>query len=45
MAIIIKQEELDYQPHPGRTDGWRLLTDMVRQKKGINPQYLNFDMR
>lgn len=45
MATIIKQGESDYQPHPGRTDGWKLLTDMARQKKGINPQYLNFDMR
>ena len=26
-------------------DGWRLMTDMSRQKKGLNPQYLNFDMR
>ena len=45
MATIIKKEELDYQPHPGRTDGWKLMTDLSRQKKGINPQYLNFDMR
>lgn len=45
MATIIKKEDRDYQPHPGRTDGWRLMTDMSRKNKGLNPQYLNFDMR
>ena len=45
MATIIKKEERDNQPHPGRMDGWRLMTDMSRQNKGLNPQYLNFDMR
>ena len=45
MATIIKQNDRDYQPHPGRMEGWRLMTDMSRQKKGLNPQYLNFDMR
>ena len=45
MATIIRKEERDFQPHPGRMDGWRLMTDMSRQKQGLNPQYLNFDMR
>ena len=45
MATIIKKEQQDYQPHPGRMDGWRLMTDMSRQHQGLNPQYLNFDMR
>jgi len=45
MATIIRKEERDFQPHPGRMDGWHLMTDMSRQKRGLNPQYLNFDMR
>ena len=45
MATIIRKEERDFQPHPGRMDGWRLMTDMSRQRRGLNPQYLNFDMR
>ena len=45
MATIIKKEQQDYQPHPGRMDGWRLMTDMSRQHQGLNPQHLNFDMR
>ena len=27
------------------TNGFRLLTDMSRSAKGINPKYLNFDIR
>ncbi|MBQ9641237.1 MAG: cupin domain-containing protein [Bacteroidaceae bacterium] len=45
MARIIRKSERDYQPHPNRIDGFRLLTDMSRQHKGLSPQYLNFDMR
>ena len=45
MATIIRKEECNFQPHPGRMDGWRLMTDISRQKRGVNPQYLNFDMR
>lgn len=45
MATIIKKDELDFQPYPNRIDGFRLYSDVTRQKKGVNPQYLNFDMR
>lgn len=45
MATIIRKEERDYQPHPERMDGWKLMTDMSRQKRLLTPQYLNFDMR
>ncbi|MBP3774934.1 MAG: cupin domain-containing protein [Bacteroidaceae bacterium] len=45
MATIIHSQERDYQPYPGRIDGFRLLTDMSRQQRGINPQWLNFDLR
>lgn len=45
MATIIKKDERDYQPNVNKIDGFRLLTDVSRIKKGINPQYLNFDLR
>ncbi len=45
MATIIRKAERDYQPSPNRIDGFRLFTDMAREKKGIKPQYLNFDLR
>ena len=45
MATIIRKEERDYQANPNKIDGFRLFTDMSREKKGINPQYLNFDLR
>lgn len=45
MATIIKKEERDYRPNPGKIDGFRLLTDISRNKKGIEPKYLNFDLR
>lgn len=45
MATIIRKEERDYQANPNKIDGFHLFTDMSREKKGINPQYLNFDLR
>lgn len=45
MASIIKKNERDYQFNPNKIDGFRLMTDVSRIKRGINPQYLNFDLR
>lgn len=45
MATIIRKEERDFQPNPGKIDGFRLFTDISRARKGIAPQYLNFDLR
>ena len=45
MSSIIRPNEHDYQPHPGRIDRFRLLTDVARAQKGIAPKYLNFDFR
>jgi len=45
MATIIRKEERDFQPNPDKIDGFRLFTDISRERKGISPQYLNFDMR
>ena len=45
MATIIKKEELDFLPNPNKIDGFRLFTDTTRMQKGVNPQWLNFDVR
>ncbi|MDE6070478.1 MAG: cupin domain-containing protein [Alistipes sp.] len=45
MATIIRKEERDYRPNPNKIDGFRILTDISRQEKGIDPRYLNFDLR
>ncbi len=45
MPTIIRSEEHDYQPNPNKIDGFRLLSDISRVKKGIVPKYLNFDFR
>ncbi|MEB3373452.1 hypothetical protein SFC43_09330 [Bacteroides sp. CR5/BHMF/2] len=45
MATIIRKEERDFQPNSGKIDGFRLFTDISRKQKGVEPQYLNFDLR
>lgn len=45
MATIIKKAEHDFQPNPNKINGFRLLSDVSRSKKGVNPKYLNFDIR
>lgn len=45
MATIIRKEERDYRPNSDKIDGFRLWSDVSRIKKGIQPQYLNFDLR
>ena len=45
MATIIKKEEHDWQPHPNRIDGFRMFTDMARAKAGVEPKWLNLDLR
>lgn len=45
MATIIKKAERDFQPTPNKIDGFRLLTDLSREQKGIHPQWLHFDLR
>lgn len=45
MATIIRKEERNFQQNPGKIDGFHLFTDISRSKKGIEPQYLNFDLR
>ena len=45
MATIIHTAESNFQPNLNKIDGFRLLTDTLRTNKGVNPQYLNFDVR
>ncbi len=45
MATIIKGEERDFQSNPNKIDGFRILTDRTREKLGVIPQWLNFDVR
>lgn len=45
MATIIQSEEREFEENPGRIDNFRLLTDISRVNKGINPENLNFDIR
>ena len=45
MATIIKKNERDFRSYPNRIDGYRLMSDIAREQKGINPKWLNFDFR
>ena len=45
MATILKPSEREFKENPNRIDHFRLFTDMSRVQKGIDPQYLNFDVR
>ncbi|MBO5251345.1 MAG: cupin domain-containing protein [Bacteroidaceae bacterium] len=45
MAVIFKKEERVFKENPGKIDKFRLLTDISRTQKGVNPEYLNFDVR
>ena len=45
MATIIRKEERDFQPNPGKIDKFRLQTDAARDKHGVQSEYLNFDIR
>ena len=45
MATIMKSVEREFVENPNRIDKFRLLTDISRQNKGLNPENLNFDLR
>ncbi len=45
MASIIKPTEREFQEDANKIDNFRLLSDISRVKKGINPKNLNFDLR
>ncbi|MEI7524109.1 MAG: cupin domain-containing protein [Mariniphaga sp.] len=45
MATILKSENREFKENPGRIDNFRLLSDVSRVKRGLDPQNLNFDLR
>lgn len=45
MATILKQEERDFHENPNKPDNFKIFSDMSRVNKGIDPKYLNFDVR
>ncbi|MFV0483363.1 MAG: cupin domain-containing protein, partial [Bacteroidales bacterium] len=45
MATILKSEQKEFKEDANRIDNFRLLSDISRVKKGINPENLNFDFR
>jgi uncharacterized cupin superfamily protein len=45
MATILKSEQREFKENPNRIDHYRLFSDVSRIKKGIEPKYLNFDLR
>ena len=45
MATVLKRSQRDFTENPGKIDGFRVLSDISRARKGIDPQNLNFDLR
>ncbi|MCM1034669.1 MAG: cupin domain-containing protein [Paludibacter sp.] len=45
MATIIHPSEYQFEPNANKIDGFRLQTNVCRERLGINPKYLNFDVR
>ena len=45
MATILRSAQREFEENPNRIDGFRILSDMNRAKKGIRPQNLDFDLR
>lgn len=45
MATILKYEERDFREEPNKINPFRLLSDVTRRQKGVNPANLNFDLR
>jgi len=45
MATILRADEREFQEEPNKIDNYKILSDISKTKKGINPKYLNFDLR
>ncbi len=45
MATILRSDEREFQESPNKIDNYRILTDVSRAQRGINPENLNFDLR
>lgn len=45
MATILKSNERKFEENPNKIDHFRIFTDISRNKKGVDPKNLNFDIR
>jgi len=45
MATILKSENREFKEDANKIDNFKILSDISRLKNGINPKYLNFDLR
>jgi uncharacterized cupin superfamily protein len=45
MATILKSNQREFRENANKIDPFRILSDVSRVKKGINPTNLNFDLR
>ncbi|MDR1291004.1 MAG: cupin domain-containing protein [Planctomycetaceae bacterium] len=45
MATILKSSQREFKEDTDRIDSFRLFTDISREKKGLKPQQLKFDLR
>ena len=45
MATIFKKCERKFEENPGRTDDFRLMSDVSITGRGVEPANLNFDLR
>ena len=45
MATIFKPADREFTEDSGKIENFKIFTDISRVRKGIKPQYLNFDTR
>lgn len=45
MASILKSKDREFKEDANKIDPFRLMSDKSRNKKGVKPQNLNFDLR
>lgn len=45
MAKILRADSREFAENPGKADNYRISTDITRERMGIGPGYLNFDIR
>jgi len=45
MATILKSDQREFRENPNKIDHFRLLSDISRERNGVKPVNLNFDLR
>ena len=45
MATILRSEQRKFKEAADKIDNFRILSDISRLENGVNPQYLNFDLK